>query len=120
MRRYVAALALTLAAACGDGAGPPSGEFSATLRGDTLLLHNGTTQPVHYAVSDVDDPDTILWLYCAGPGCPGLDPAADATMLLPDAWFAPYAPLFLHWWHGVPDGQGGFRPDRLRSIELRP
>jgi len=122
MRPYVATLTLTLAlaAACGEAAAPDAEGFVASLRGDTLLLHNGSAAPVHYAVSDVEDPDTILWLYCAGPGCPSLAVEADASMLLPDAWFAPYAPLFLHWWHAAPDGQGGFRPDRLRTIELRP
>jgi hypothetical protein len=122
MRPLVAPLSLTLAlaaAACTDAVAPDGEGFTASLRGDTLLLHNGTDAPVHYAVSDVEDPNTILWLLCAGPGCPSLAAGTDTTQLLPTVWFEPHASLFLHWWHAAPDGGGGFRPDRLRTIELR-
>jgi hypothetical protein len=122
MRAAVAALAATLyvaAVACTEAAAPDAGRFTASLRGDTLLLHNGTDAPVHHAVSDVEDPNTILWLLCAGPDCPSLAAGADTTQLLPTVWFDPHAPLFLHWWHAARVGAGGFRPDRLRTIELR-
>lgn len=123
MRPFATALAVTLAVAvvaCGDAAAPDAAGFVARLSGDTLSLHNGTGAPVHHAVSDVEDPNTLLWLVCAGPGCPSLAPGADTTQLLPAGWFEPHVPLFLHWWHAVSDGAGGFRPAGFHTIALRP
>jgi len=125
MRQLTATAGLTfvLVTACIDAAEPPeltlTEELTATLRGDSVLLHNGSTERVHFALNGEEDPNRILWQLCAGPDCPGLETGADdavplsALDLRPDAEAA-----FVHWWHAEPDGTGRFRPDSIRTIRL--
>lgn len=59
-----------------------TGELTATLRGDSVLLHNGSTERVHFALNGEEDPNRVLWQLCAGPDCPGLETGADDALPL--------------------------------------
>jgi hypothetical protein len=81
----ISALVFALAAACADSTSPErgqTGELTAQLRGGSVLLHNGSQQPVHFALNGEEDPTRILWLLCAGPQCPALAPGADDSVAL--------------------------------------
>ncbi len=114
-------LALTLITACKDSAAPAgSGDVTATLQADQVLIHNGTDQRVHLALSDQEDTNAILWQICAGSDCPALEPGTDEIMLLSD--LGPLSPetqaVLVHWWHAVADDEGQFQPDSIRTIRL--
>jgi hypothetical protein len=118
----ISALVFALAAACADSTSPErgqTGELTAQLRGGSVLLHNGSQQPVHFALNGEEDPTRILWLLCAGPQCPALAPGADDSVALAALDLTDDAKAaFVHWWHAESDGEGHFRPDSIRTISL--
>jgi hypothetical protein len=62
------------------------------------------------------------WAPCSDPAhCNGIKPGA--TTELPYAQIAGYEAgathAIVYWWHLVPDGSAGFRPDSIRAVPVR-
>jgi hypothetical protein len=94
--------------------------LTATVVSRTLWLQNHSTQPVNYFVVARDVAPLMDWAPCAGPACPVV-PAAG-TVSVPFSEIAGLSSVtteaIVNWWHSVPDGGGGFRPDSLRAFVI--
>ena len=114
------ALVLGAALACSEPLGTrESRNFTASLAGNELVLHNGTSETVQYVPTDAANLEELLALICVGPDCISLASGADTTLLLSEMGFAAdVSDLYVHWWHAVPDGDGGFEPDEVRTIHV--
>ncbi len=80
-----AGLAFVLVTACIDTAEPPeltlTEELTATLRGDSVLLHNGSAERVHLALNGEEDPTAFCG--SSAPAPIALDSKAARTTVCP-------------------------------------
>lgn len=125
LKRFVFILALVLipsVAAC-DG-GPLFNEDGFRVERAvpaSLVLINNSQQRVYYFVADRDALALIDWVPCIDPQqCVGIDPGDQARVAYPA--IAGYQPgsgsAVVYWWLLVPNGSGGHRPDRIRSVDV--
>jgi len=111
------ATSLSGLAGCGDLLGP-AGEVPLALRvqADALEIHNRTERAVYYFAVDSEMVALINWVPCSDPdACARVTARSRSTIPASAVLRWGSSPqVTVYWWHLVPDGEGGFRPDRIR------
>lgn len=116
------ALAALSGAGCRSSTAPRRADANlvrAVTAGSGLLaVTNDTGTPVFTLVVGGETAQLINWIPCVDARCAPIAPGATRV-----AAFSPTAPsgrrehvAIVYWWHAVPDGAGGARPDSVRAI----
>ena len=84
-----------------------------------LFIVNGRAEPIYYFPVERQSTALIDWIPCTDPAvCDRVDAGSDRLVPFEEiaGWEDGDREVVLYWWGLVPDGTGGFRPDRIRSL----
>lgn len=122
-RRHALALLLPAllsgAAGCSALTAPtPAVAVGADALAKRIVITNRSRRPVFTFVVGRRAAALILWAPCVGaPGCGHVEPGGTRTEPYPgQEQGEAEQEAIVHWWHAVPDGHGGLRPDSIRSL----
>ena len=121
MRYSLVSFALGLALACGSATGPIGGNLAVRAAPPVLQLSNESPATVYTFSIEGGLAIRANWAPCSDPAhCGGLKPGETEEVQY--AQIAGYAPgathAIVYWWHLVPDGSTGFRPDSIRAVPV--
>jgi hypothetical protein len=121
MRYSLVSFALVLALACGSATGPIGGNLAVRAAPPVLQLSNESPATVYTFSIEGGLAIRANWAPCSDPAhCGGLKPGETEEVRY--AQIAGYAPgathAIVYWWHLVPDGSTGFRPDSIRAVPV--
>jgi len=119
MRLALCAATLVITAACSNPTGSIAGPVAVRATPPVLQLTNNTTAPVYAFVIERRAAAYTDWAPCTdAAACPGI--VSGATVAVPYGKIVGYTPAareaIVYWWHLMPDGGSGFRPDSLRAV----
>ena len=122
MKRCLAIAALLLALSCDSPTGLIPGELAVRVTPPTLQLTNQTPAAVYFFAIDGKLAMVANWAPCTDPtSCLAIAPATSED--LPYSQIAGYEAgaqtAIVYWWHLVPEGATGFRPDSIRAAAVR-
>ena len=119
MRPVVVGAVLTALLGCGNPTGTGSAGLLVRAAPPVLNLTNRSSAPIYSFVIDRGVAAFTDWAPCTDPGtCPALK--TGETSPLGYAQIVGYSSTsteaIVYWWHLVPDGTSGFRPDSIRNV----
>jgi hypothetical protein len=122
MKSCLVSFVLMLALACGSATGPIGGNLAVRAAPPVLNLSNVSPATIYTFPIEAGLAMRANWAPCSDPAhCSGIKPGA--TEELPYAQIAGYGAgathAIVYWWHLVPDGTTGFRPDSIRGVPVR-
>jgi len=122
MKSCVVGFVLVLAQACGSATGPLGGNLVVRAAPPALSLSNESPATIFTFPIEATLAMRANWAPCSDPAhCSGIKPGD--TKELPYAQIAGYAAgatqAIVYWWHLVPDGTAGFKPDSIRAVPVR-
>lgn len=98
------------------------GALTALPRPPYLVLENATDRTVYHAVFDGAIVDEIMWLACADPSCPGIEPGARDSVhydsITSGDGDVPVEEAVVYWWHLVEREPGEFMLDSMRTVHV--
>lgn len=127
-RRLLAAVMLAVAplSGCEDTTAPVhtvnDHGFRVRSSQGVIDLTNDTSAPVYTHVIGRVASETTEWVPCDDPAtCAPLAPGASRRVEFPEAMEEGFSEVeaIVSWWHLVPDGEGGFTPDSVRSLVIQ-
>lgn len=119
MNRPIVSAALSLALACANPASPHGGQLTVQATPPVLELTNQSAGPVYYFTIERGAAAYTDWAPCTDPvHCTGIKPGQSATVgyAVIVGYTVDAREAIVYWWHLVPGGTTGFRPDSLRAI----
>lgn len=119
MKPIVVGAALTTLLGCGSPTGTASAGLLVRAAPPVLSLTNRSSAPIYSFVIDRGAAAFTDWAPCTDPGtCPAIK--VGETSSLGYAQIVGYSSTsteaIVYWWHLVPDGTNGFRPDSIRNV----
>jgi hypothetical protein len=119
MRPLIVGAGIAMLLACGNPTGTGSNGLLVRAAPPVLNLTNQTSAPVYSYVIDREAAAYTDWAPCTNPStCAAIK--AGATGSLAYAQITGYSSTsteaIIYWWHLVPDGTNGFRPDTVRAV----
>ncbi|HXI94827.1 MAG TPA: hypothetical protein VNG04_01765 [Candidatus Acidoferrum sp.] len=119
MKPFVVSACLAVLLGCGNPTGTGSTGLLVRAAPPVLDLTNQTAAPIYSFVIDRGAAAYTDWAPCTNPAaCSSIK--AGATSSLTYAQIAGYSSAsteaIVYWWHLVPDGTNGFRPDSVRGV----
>ena len=119
MKPFVVSACLAVLLACGSPTGTGSTGLLVRAAPPVLNLTNQTATAVYTFVIDRGAAAYTDWAPCSDPGsCASIK--LGETSSLPYAHIAGYSSTsteaIVYWWHLVPGGSNGFRPDSVRAV----
>jgi hypothetical protein len=119
MKPFVVSACLASLLACGNPTGAGSTGLLVRAAPPVLNLTNQTAGPVYSFVIDRQAAAYTDWGPCSVPDtCAAIK--VGATDALAYSQIAGYSSTsteaIVYWWHLVPDGTNGFRPDTVRAV----
>lgn len=119
MKPFVVSTCLAVLLACGNPTGTGSTGLLVRAAPPVLNLTNQTATAVYTFVIDRGAAAYTDWAPCSDPyACVAIK--GGGTNALAYAQIAGYSSTsteaIVYWWHLVPDGKDGFRPDSVRSV----
>ena len=97
----------------------PDGTVEARLEEGGIRVSNKTDRAIYWTAFDRDALALLLWAPCTDPStCPRI--GSGRTVLIPfdevGVWGPASREAVFYWWYLVPDDDGGYEPDEIRSI----
>lgn len=110
-------------AACAGLLEPTGPHVDARLTTAGLLASNHTAADIYFTAFEREIVALIEWVPCSDPATcrPRLTPAADTTIPYASiyGWGPASREVVCYWWHSVPNGAGGYRPDSIRGLVVK-
>jgi len=121
MKSCVVGFALMFALACGSPSGPSGGNLTVRAAPPVLKLSNESRATIYTFPIEAGLAIRANWAPCSDPAhCSGIN--LGETRELPYAQIAGYEAgathAIVYWWHLVPGGATGFRPDSIRAVPV--
>lgn len=119
MKPFVVSACCAVLLACGNPTGTGSTGLLVRVAPPVLNLTNQTATAVYTFVIDRGAAAYTEWAPCRDPNaCAGIK--VGGTSALAYAQIVGYSSTsteaIVYWWHLVPDGTNGFRPDSVRAV----
>jgi hypothetical protein len=122
MRVYLALGASLIALACEDPADLTAGELAVRVTPPVVELTNHTPAPVYFFAIEGGLAIRANWAPCTDPSrCRAVAPAGSLDLAFSQiaGYHTDAETAIVYWWHLIPGGETGFRPDSIRAVGIR-
>lgn len=109
-------LVLAVALACSSPTAVEMGGVIADARNGNITITNRRLEPVYTIVMGRNAAAVADYVLCVNPqACESIAPNGSRSIPYPNLTGYQETEAIVHWYHLVPDPQGGFKPDSVRT-----